>query len=165
MARSPPSRGCVYPELQSTESPTRRQMLRAIWPQDRYIALLESGSDQSRRWGSMSPPHMPQLPGLVSVIIPTHNGFEMLSECIQSLGQQTYANIEIIVVDNGSKDSTPTKLQAKYPNVSLVRHEKNLGFAKAINSGISAAKGKYVLLLNDDTRAKEDAIRVLVEAI
>jgi hypothetical protein len=88
---------------------------------------------------------------LVSVVIPNWNGKKFLTGCLDSLALQTYKNIEVLIVDNGSKDGSVEFLQEKYPHVRLALFEKNTGFSVAVNRGIKEALGDFVALLNNDT--------------
>ncbi len=90
-------------------------------------------------------------PGLVSIVIPNWNGKKFLTGCLDSLAQQTYGNVEIIVVDNGSKDGSVEFLERNYPQVKLVLFPTNTGFSVAVNRGIRESTGEYVALLNNDT--------------
>lgn len=80
---------------------------------------------------------------LVSIVIPAHNEERWISLCIESLLRQTYKNIEIIVVDDGSKDRT-FEIASRYP-VRIIRHERCMGEATARTTGTKAAKGEIVL--------------------
>jgi len=81
----------------------------------------------------------------------------------------SYANIvdksEIIVVDNASKDGSVSNVEQFYPKVKLIRNDKNYGFAKGSNQGIKVAEGKYILLLNSDTRINNVSLRPLTNEI
>jgi Predicted glycosyltransferases len=107
---------------------------------------------------------MNNLPDL-SIITINYNGLEDSSELIESL--QKYASIpyEIIVIDNASKVNEATLLQQKYPHIIAIRSEKNLGFSGGNNLGISKAKGKYILLLNNDTFIEGDTFHYLIEKL
>jgi GT2 family glycosyltransferase len=87
----------------------------------------------------------------VSVIIPTHNGAELLTECLDALKQQTYTDFETIVVDDASTDGTSEVLR-KYPDVKVVRlpGERGHGFVAAVNAGLAVARGEVLALLNND---------------
>jgi glycosyltransferase involved in cell wall biosynthesis len=90
---------------------------------------------------------------LVSVVIPTRNRRDRLAQAIESAKAQTWPNLEIIVVDDGSTDGTPAYLQEEQAadgRVRFIRNELPQGGAGARNTGISAAKGKYVAFLDDD---------------
>ena len=94
----------------------------------------------------------------LSIIIVTLNNKKILEECIESIKRNTTStSYEIIVVDNNSNDGTRSAIRSKYPDVILVGNKKNLGFSGANNMGLKLAKGRYSVLLNDDTYIKEDA--------
>ena len=94
----------------------------------------------------------------LSIIIITLNNKKILEECIGSIKRNTKSiSYEIIVVDNGSNDGTRSAIRSKYPDVILIENTKNLGFSGANNKGLNIAKGRYSVLLNDDTYIKEDA--------
>ena len=102
---------------------------------------------------------------LASVVIPSWNNRELLGTCLDSLAKQTYKNIEIIVVENGSVDGSAEFVRENYPHVVLLPQAKNLGFAGGVNVGIKAAKGKHVALLNNDAIADTEWLGHLVERI
>lgn len=90
---------------------------------------------------------------LVSIIIPTHNRQGYLKRAIKSVLCQTYQNIEIVVIDDGSTDETPkivSELAKKEPRITALKNEINLGFVKTLNRGINRARGKYIARLDDD---------------
>lgn len=91
----------------------------------------------------------------VSIIIVNYNGGKVFEECLISVKRLQYPNFETIIVDNASNDTTQ-----KY---GTIKNKKNVGFAYANNQGIKVAKGKYVLLLNNDTRVPKDLLKILVE--
>jgi GT2 family glycosyltransferase len=88
---------------------------------------------------------------LVSIIIVTYNCVNLIGPCLDSVLISTYPNIEIIVIDNASRDGTPEYVSRRYPNVALIQTGRNLGFGGGNNFGIRKAKGDYILLLNPDT--------------
>jgi GT2 family glycosyltransferase len=101
---------------------------------------------------------------LVSVIVVNWNGKAVIEDCLLSLTQQTYSPLEIIVVDNGSKDSSVTLIQEKFGAViHLVQNSINLGFAGGNNVGIRVSRGKYILLLNNDATADPRWVEELVK--
>jgi GT2 family glycosyltransferase len=100
---------------------------------------------------------------LVSVVVVNFNGKHFLDRCLSALVRQTYTNFEVIVVDNASKDKSVEHLLTNYPWVKVVTNEKNLGFASGTNRGIIAAKGEFILTLNNDTQVERDFIEHLVE--
>jgi GT2 family glycosyltransferase len=102
---------------------------------------------------------------LLSVIIPNWNGKRFLEECIDSIKAQTFQDFETILVDNGSMDGSVQFVQEKYGGfVRIIRNEKNLGFAGGNNVGIRAAKGEYIVLLNNDTWTDPRWLEELVKA-
>jgi glycosyltransferase involved in cell wall biosynthesis len=86
---------------------------------------------------------------LVSVIIPVHNGAQWLPECLESVFNQTYRPLEIIVVDDGSTDDTAAVLHAYEPGIRVL-HQKQGGIGSARNHGIRAASGTYLAFLDCD---------------
>lgn len=87
---------------------------------------------------------------LVSVIIPTYNRTDYLNLTIQSILSQTYQNIEIIVIDDGTPNSNNEVLCKKLDNVKYIKIENSGGPAKPRNIGIHEAKGKYIAFVDDD---------------
>ena len=99
----------------------------------------------------------------LSIIIVNWNTREFLLPCVRSvLESEQGISSELIVVDNGSRDGSGDEVKKTFPFIHLVENGKNLGFAKAVNQGLQKASGKYVLLLNPDTRVKHGAIRHLL---
>lgn len=95
----------------------------------------------------------------VSVIIVNYNARYFLKNCIGSvLSSNIVDSIEIIVVDNHSTDGSCEMLQSDFPQVICLENKANLGFSKANNRGVAAAKGKYVLILNPDTMLNEHSL-------
>src|SRR3954470_1099780 len=86
---------------------------------------------------------------LVSAIIPTYNRDKVISNAVDSILKQTYENIEIIVVDDGSRDGTRERL-AKYGDKISVIAQKNAGPAAARNRGIKASRGQFIAFLDSD---------------
>ena len=100
---------------------------------------------------------------LVSVVIPHYAGTEILSECLTSLNNCSYPNLEIIVVDNASPDDSVYFIKSNFQNVLLIQSEYNRGFAGGCNFGAQHTKGKYLLILNNDTIHDSDWIDPLVK--
>jgi GT2 family glycosyltransferase len=102
---------------------------------------------------------------LVSVIVVNWNGMGTIQECLDSLLNQSYPSVEIIVVDNYSEDGSYEKAVSRYgEKITWIRNAKNEGFAKGNNIGIRASKGEYILLLNNDAWADREWIGYLVAA-
>jgi len=100
---------------------------------------------------------------VVSVVTVNYNGAHLLGELLRSLEQQTYENLEVIVVDNGSTDGSLELLTRDFPGVRVVRQTKNSGFAGGNNAGIRAAAGELVALVNNDTAAAPTWLEELVQ--
>lgn len=99
---------------------------------------------------------------LVSIVIVNWNGLEYLKTCFRSIKKQLYRKIELILVDNGSKDGSVKWIQGYYPQVIIIHNHGNAGYAEANNQGYQKAKGKYVLFLNNDTLVTSDFLVKLV---
>lgn len=107
---------------------------------------------------------MPSNKPLISIIILNWNGKKYLKDCFDSLESQTYPNFEIILVDNGSEDGSVKFVRENFPQIKIIGNKKNLGFAKGNNIGIKLAKGKYIFVLNNDTKVEKNCLENLVEA-
>lgn len=94
----------------------------------------------------------------LSVIIVSYNAKDYLLNCLKSLDQK----FEIIVVDNASTDGSTEEIKKSFPQVKIIKNKKNLGFAKANNQGIKQASGRYILLLNPDTKILDNAISKMI---
>lgn len=100
-----------------------------------------------------------------SVIVLSWNGIEYLGDCLDAVLAQDYPDLEVVVVDNGSTDGSANLVGEQYPEVALIRNERNLGFAAGSNVGLRAATGDVLALLNQDTIVEPDWIRALVSTI
>ncbi|OEU73122.1 MAG: hypothetical protein BA869_04100 [Desulfuromonadales bacterium C00003107] len=106
---------------------------------------------------------MKHSPPLVTVLVVSLNNMNLLRNCLGSLYAQEYGAIEIIVVDNGSDQDIRGMLGAEFPEVRMVRLDKNYGFAGGNNRGIEIARGKYAALINNDAVASPQWLSSLVE--
>lgn len=100
----------------------------------------------------------------VSIIIPVYKTEATLPRCIDSALAQTYSNIEIVIVDDGSPDRAgeiADQYVAKHPNIVVV-HKKNGGLAEARKSGIAAASGEFFVPLDSDDTIPENAVELLI---
>src|SRR4030042_16849 len=109
----------------------------------------------------MSEPVFP----LISVVVLNWNGVRVVEQCLMSLQAQTYHSLEIIVVDNASTDGSVDLIQDRFPDIKLVINTKNLGFGGGNNVGIRASLGRYIMMLNNDTRLDPRCIEELKRAI
>lgn len=102
------------------------------------------------------------------LIIVNWNGEKFIGNCLKSLENQSYKNMRIIVVDNGSKDSSLNIIK-KYKNIKLIKLDKNTGFAEGNNVGIRYAmkdiETKYIAIINNDTTADKNWLKNGIKAI
>ena len=98
-----------------------------------------------------------------TVVIVTWNTAEDLQRCLQSLGQDQGADLQLVVVDNASADGTADVAQ-RFPGVELIRNATNRGFAHACNQGARRAQTPWVVLLNPDTEVPAGTIGRWIEA-
>lgn len=111
--------------------------------------------------------NMKQLP-LVSIALCTYNGAEYLTAQLNTLLNQTYGNIEIIVVDDGSTDGTSTILKhyaAKYPQFKVYQNESNLGYTKNFERAVTLCSGELIALCDQDDLWHPQKIELQVNAI
>lgn len=102
----------------------------------------------------------------ISIVTINYNGFADTCELIESIRDKIRSvTYELIVVDNGSSGDEGLALQAKYPEARLILSPVNRGFSGGNNLGIEQARGKYILLLNNDTYVEEDGFSSLVERL
>ena len=101
----------------------------------------------------------------VSIIIPHYNNFPILDQCLKSLENITYSNLEIIVIDNNSYDDSFQKIKNNYKNLILKKSSKNLGYTGGCNLGASFATGDYLLFLNNDTVQDPHFLNYMVDSL
>lgn len=103
----------------------------------------------------------------VKVLILSYNGKDLLEDSISSYLANTYSNFEIIVIDNGSVDGTYEYVARNFPDVKIIRTEKNLGYSGGFNLGLNYAfikiNADYVLVTNNDVKADKNVIKELVK--
>lgn len=107
------------------------------------------------------------MPPLISVIVPVYNGQDYLEKCIESIVAQTYENLEIIVINDGSTDATGqvlTRLKARYQNLHVITMEDE-GVSAARNAGLDAAKGAFVTFVDADDRIRPKMLEILYQGI
>lgn len=105
--------------------------------------------------------------GVISVIVPIYNVEKYLEECIESAIRQSYRNLEIILIDDGSRDNCGAICDryAQMDSRILVVHQKNGGAAAARNAGLRIASGEYIAFLDGDDYLEPDAYENMVEAL
>ena len=100
---------------------------------------------------------------LISVCVANYNGEEIIAACIQSiLDQENIPAIEIIVHDDASTDRSLTVIEA-FESVRLIQSSENVGFCISNNRMAEKARGRFILLLNNDARLYPDALATLLE--
>jgi GT2 family glycosyltransferase len=100
----------------------------------------------------------------VSIVIVNYNSFHLLDECLNSIYKFCKGTVnEIIVVDNASDEGKIETVTDKYPDVTVIKNEINIGFAAANNKALLIVKGKYTLILNNDTRFNEDSVKLVFD--
>jgi GT2 family glycosyltransferase len=97
-----------------------------------------------------------------SIIIPHFNGKQHLDDCLHSLRRQTFTDFEVLLVDNGSTDGSQAYVRQQFPEVRLLELGRNLGFTGACNAGWQAARGEFIILLNNDTEADPNWLAEMV---
>lgn len=102
---------------------------------------------------------------LASLIIPVWNGMNDLPACLEALAAQNHAPLEIIAVDNASNDHSGDWIANHHPTVRLIRNSENTGFGGACNTGLAAAKGDVLVLLNQDTIVRPEWLAALVKVL
>ena len=105
---------------------------------------------------------MTNLPS-VSVVILNWNGQAYLKQFLPSVCASTYPNLEIIVGDNASSDSSISFLGEAYPQIRVIRNEKNYGFAGGYNKVLEQLESDYFILLNSDVEVHPDWINPVIQ--
>ena len=101
---------------------------------------------------------------LVSINIVNWNGMKYLGRCLQSINNQTYPDIEVIIVDNGSEDGSLEFLKSGFPGIRLLENKNNIGFSCAHNQAICNSNGEFVIPLNFDMILTPDFVKEMVRA-
>jgi GT2 family glycosyltransferase len=102
---------------------------------------------------------------LVSIITVNYNGQRYLAELFKSLQLITYQPVEIILVDNGSKDNSVEFTRRSYPEIKIIESTINLKYAKGNNTAIKSAKGSIICLINNDVVVESNFLEPLVYAL
>lgn len=101
----------------------------------------------------------------VSIVLPVHDGARFLREAIDAVLGQTFADLELLIVDDGSTDGSPgiiAEAAARDARVCPLRHAENRRLPAALNTGFAAARGEYLTWTSDDNRYRPDALEALV---
>ncbi len=99
----------------------------------------------------------------ISIIIVNYKVKEYIIPCIESIYKHTSKSLryEILVIDNNSKDGSIDAIKSQFSKVKIYENTENIGFSKAVNQGAKTAIGKYIFILNPDTKLIEDSISIL----
>ena len=101
----------------------------------------------------------------VTAIVPSWNGRELLDVVVPSLERQTFDDLEIVVVDNGSTDGTAAHVREHWPHVKLIELGENAGFAAAVNRAARESDAEFVAVLNNDLELEPDWLAEMVVAL
>ena len=101
---------------------------------------------------------------LVSIIVLNYNAGDLLYNCVQSIDELDYNNLEIILVDNVSTDNSQNECKSRFPKIKLIQNTQNLGYCGGNNIGFKQAKGDFILVLNPDTIVEKNLITELLKA-
>jgi len=108
----------------------------------------------------MAAPPMDAPP--LSIVIPTHDTRELTLRCLDSLHASPVPGLEVILVDDASRDGTAEAARERHPETILLRHEEPRRFTRSANEGLARARGRTLLLLNSDTEIPPGALARLV---
>ena len=104
---------------------------------------------------------------LISIIVPVYKVEKYLDKCVESIVNQTYKNLEIILVDDGSTDRCPDKCEEwalKDTRIEVI-HKKNGGLSDARNAGLKKATGKYIIFVDSDDWIENNMIEIMMKAL
>ena len=104
----------------------------------------------------------------VSIIIPVYNSEKYIEKCVESIVKQTYKNIEMIIINDGSKDKSSEvikSLKEKYPDKIKYYEQENQGVAKTRNKAVELAKGDFIMFVDNDDYLDEDYVEKFVQEI
>lgn len=101
----------------------------------------------------------------VSVVLVTWNSAPFLRRCLAGVRQQTHRDLELINVDNASADDSAALVRAEWPEARQIVNDTNRGFTGAVNQGVAAARGEFVLLLNPDAYLEAEYVEKVVAAL
>jgi len=100
----------------------------------------------------------------LSIVLVCMNNKKYLEPCLRSLYEsEVNSRFDVVVVDNGSTDGSQSMLRKLFPEVRIIQNDTNVGLSRASNQGIGATRGRYVLLLNDDTLVNGPSLDAMVE--
>lgn len=149
------------------------EQLRRVLGPDLEVHDLENAQDSAELLSELADsvakaqlrprPSAIQWPSVVAVVV-SYNSKAIISPCLQSLSDQDYPDLEIVVVDNASADGTAQLIREEFPEVRVIEAGANLGFAAGNNLGFRSSEAKYFVLLNQDAIAHRNWVTELVRA-
>lgn len=110
------------------------------------------------------PPLRPTRLPFMSVIVPNFNGRRFLPTVLDALRKQSFQDFEVILADDASTDDSVAFVETEYPEVRILVNRRNLGFAATVNRAADAARGRMLVLLNNDTEPEADWLAELAKA-
>jgi N-acetylglucosaminyl-diphospho-decaprenol L-rhamnosyltransferase len=131
-------------------------------------AVGKQGPPDPRRNRVLARPRCRPMNHDLSIVIVNWNVRELLRRCLDSVagsskgGNENRLSLQLIVVDNASSDGSVEMLRSEFPHVELIVNDRNLGFTRGNNQGISVSDGRNVLLLNPDTEVLDNALGEMV---
>lgn len=102
---------------------------------------------------------------LVSIIILTYNSQDFIRDCLQTVLETDYPNLETLVIDNNSSDKTLSIVKKEFPDIKTISNKTNFGYAKGNNIGVNHAHGTYIAILNPDTIVSKTWLKPLLAAL
>lgn len=101
----------------------------------------------------------------VTVVVLNYNGKKHIQECLNSIFRMNYPQFKVVVVDNASNDGSLDPVRAKYPQVKIVKYDRNHGFARAYNIVLEEVDSEFIVLLNNDVTVEPEWLRELMPYI
>ncbi len=101
---------------------------------------------------------------IVSIVFSNYNGGNEPIECLRSIEKLNFPknNLEVIVIDNGSRDGSKEKILKLFPKIKLISLKKDIGLPASLNLGINKSKGKYIMIANDDIVFEKNSVQNMV---
>ncbi len=99
---------------------------------------------------------------LVSIIILNYNAGKLIQDCVKSVLEINYQQLEVIIVDNLSTDNSHKECKEKFPSIKVIENNGNLGYCEGNNVGIRECKGEFVIILNPDTIVESNLIEIML---
>lgn len=132
-----------------------------------YKRILSETRSRRPRRPTARPKHDHLAHSLISIVLPTHNGARYLQDAIDGCLSQTWTNLELILMDDGSTDPAVRAIfdRQKDSRVIQLRLDKNVGLPQALNSGFARAHGSLLTWTSDDNRFRPNALEVMAKAL